>query len=523
MPEHSAKRLENTKALIGVVLLSAAVKIILLLFYVPFNSDGVLYITAAQKFAAGHFAEGLAVYPMPLYPLMITVSHFIVPDWEIAAKLVSLTCQVLALVPLYFLTARLLSRRAAFWACLAFALAPLPNDWAVDVIRGPAFVLFVLLAVYSAQKAVDAKKPTLFFLTAFLCCASFLLRIEGVILLFFFSLYLIYLILIKKGERAAPAKGLAAWMLFLVIFSALCLLALHISGAGFNRADYIAEKARHIARLGFLDNYHMIYEQLEEMEKLSPHKYRRENLAEVARHYMYLLYMLGEAQIFIKVLFPPFLVALILGLRRSPHVNPRRSFVLSLLCFYLLLMYILYVDRDYLQRRFLFAPVALAFPWVGLGLERIFARLAGSLRPRLYLAVFLIIFFLIPVSKAVQSAAEKDNVLRRAGDWVEANAMEPDARYFSNDPLLPFFAGLQKNNYIEIQGDKKYNFTAIEEFALKRNVDILLLKVPKELSDSLSSFSRYREIKHFSGEGGRSVYIYCKPSFCSHQKEYHEN
>ncbi len=523
MREHFAKHYANTNALAAVVLFSAALKIILLLFHVPFNSDGVLYITAAQKFAAGDFAGGVAVYPMPLYPAMIVFSHVLVPDWEIAAKLVSLVCQVLALIPLYYLTARLFSRKAAFWACLAFAVAPLPNDWGVDVIRSPAFVLFVLLALYCAQKAIDNQKPVWFCLTALLCCASFLLRMEGAILVLFFCMYWVYRILVQKGERGCRARGFAAWMLVLAVFSGICLFALHTSGTGFNRMGEIAGKARHIAGLGFLDNYHMIYGQLEEMEKLSPNRYGRENLAEVARHYMYLLYMLGEAQIFIKVLFPPFLIALILGLRRSPSLNPRRSFILSLLLFYLLALYILYVDRDYMQRRFLFAPAVLAFPWVGLGLERIFARIAGSLRPRRYLAVFLILFFVIPVSKAVHSAAEKDDVLRRAGDWAEAYIAGRDATYFANDSLLPFFAGISMDDYVEISREKKYNFGAIETFALEKNVDILLVKVPQERTDSLSEFTRYKKLRHFSGEHGRNVYIYCKPAFCKNPKDDHEN
>ncbi len=513
MLEYFTKLHDTANALILVVCISAALKIGLLLFNVPFNSDGVLYITAAQHFAAGNFAEALSVYPMPLYPLMIAGFHFLVPDWEIAGKLTSLACQILALIPLYFLTARLFSRKAAFWASLAFAVAPLPNDWAVDVIRSPAFVFSVLLAVYYAQKAIDLKKPVLFFLSALFSYCSFLFRVEGAIVVLFCSLYFVYRILVQGEERISLLKGFTAWLGVTVMVAGICFLAVHIDGQRLNRLDEVAVKAAHILKLDFLDNYHIIYEQLDDLGKRHPHLDRRQNLAEVTRHFMFLVYLLGEAQIFIKVLFPLFIVPFIVGLRRSRDFDTSRSFLFFLLCFYLTVMYVLYIDRNYLQRRFLFAPAALAFPWVGLGLERMYARLLGASRPKLYLAVFVIVFFISPAFKAVHSSATTDNVLRRAGNWVKQNELVHDARYFVNDLRAPFFAGIKTGNYVQINEKNKYNFKAIERFAIKQELDILFLKVPKRLDTSVPDISRYKRLKKFTGKE-RNVYIYCAPALC---------
>ena len=494
---------------------SAILKTIIALFNKPFNSDGVLYISAAQYFATGHFKDGLQLFPMPLYSLIITAVHFIVPNWEIAAKLISITSMVLATIPLYLLTTELFNRKAAFWACLAFAVSPLPNDWAVDVIRGPIFVFFVLWAVYFAQNAIVSKRPIFFFLTALFSCFSFFLRIEGVIIISFFFFFTMCLILIKRGERASLLKGLLTWMAFLVILAGISFLLMRMTGVSFNRFDEIAEKTGNMLKMGFLDNYHLISDQLKDMEKLSPFPYLRRNLAETARHFMWLIYLVGLLQIFVKVLFPLFIIPLFWAYR---HIFERRqAFVFALVCFYLLMMYYTLIDRDFMPKRFLFAPVSLAYPWVGLGMERMFNRLKSFSMPKVYFAVFIAIFFVSPVFKCVYSVAKADNVLRKSGEWLAANEMFHDAKLLTNDSRAPFFAGIKIDKYFKYNsGEKdKYNFASMEKFALEKQVDILVIKVSSKGTELLNNILYYKKLKKFVGKS-RDVYIYCSPAFCDH-------
>jgi hypothetical protein len=66
---------ETRRDLVILLLFSAIFKVILSLFIGVINHDGVLYITAAQKLAEGAFREALAIYRMPLYPLLIALTH----------------------------------------------------------------------------------------------------------------------------------------------------------------------------------------------------------------------------------------------------------------------------------------------------------------------------------------------------------------------------------------------------------------------------------------------------------------
>ena len=159
---------ETKRGLYFILGFSAIIKIsaLIALSDKAINNDGLLYISAAQQFASGHLKEGLSLYPMPLYSFLITIVHFLISDWVLAARLISLIFLILTIIPLYLISKDLFDKRIAFWGCLAFVLAPLPTSWVVYVTRGPVFIFFFAWAVYCALKAIRHKKPGFFVLTA---------------------------------------------------------------------------------------------------------------------------------------------------------------------------------------------------------------------------------------------------------------------------------------------------------------------------------------------------------------------
>ncbi|MCP4576010.1 MAG: hypothetical protein GY846_06975, partial [Deltaproteobacteria bacterium] len=86
--------------------LSAFLKIIFLIILSDkvINTDGVYYISAAREFAQGNFREGLSIYSMPLFPLLIAFVHVFIPSWLMAARFISIVSMILAVVPLYLIT-----------------------------------------------------------------------------------------------------------------------------------------------------------------------------------------------------------------------------------------------------------------------------------------------------------------------------------------------------------------------------------------------------------------------------------
>lgn len=508
--EKFSKFCEGRNGLVFVIILSLALKIVFASFDRPFNSDGVRYISAAQYFASGAFKEGLAMWSMPLFSLIITFVHFIVPDWEIAAKSISLVCAVLAIIPLYLITRDMFGRKAAFWAGLALAISPLANDWALDVLRESVFLFFFLWTVYFAHKAIITTRPLFFLVTIFFACVSPLLRIEGIIIFPAFFFFVISLIILKEKERVSLIKGLSTWIVLPIFIAVACLLIIGSDGNTFNRFYEVTEKAQNILNLSFLDNYRIIYYQLEDLEKISPYPYGRQNFAEIAQHFMSAIYLLGLLEVFVKVMFPLFVIPLFWAYRHT--LERTHVFILVLVFIYLLMLYFTLVERDFLQRRFMFAPAVLMYPWVGLGLERMFDRLKSASRPIPVLFVFISLFILSPVVKSADYFVGSDNVLRKAGNWLGDNPALLSSNILSSDWMVPYYAGVEHSEKLMFES-LKYDFASLEKEAKAKSADILIIKVPKKIDSHINTISYYQRLKKFTGKK-RNVYFYCSPAFC---------
>ncbi len=500
---------ENKNGLIFAIFLSATLKIILMLFNKTFSHDGTLYINAAQNFASGNFTDGLALYPMPLFSLIITFVHFFVPDWEIAGKLISLTSIVLATIPLYLLTADIFNRKAAFWASITFAVSPLPNEWAVDVIRDPVFVLLVLWSVYFAENAFRSKRPVFFLLTAFFSCISNLIRIEGIVLIPFFFFFTTGLIVLKKKERASLIKGILIFTTFCVFFAGIFFLVTKMGGKPFSRIIEVTEKTEGIFKLNFLDNYHRIYTQLKDMEKVSLQHHQTENFAETAKKFIPIIYLLSLLNAFVMVMFPLYIIPMIWACKYPSEQG--QAYIFALVLCYLLLIYYVLIEKDLMQLRFLFAPVSLAYIQVGLGMEKMINRLKSSSMPQICFSVIIVIFIVLPISKSVYEIAKSDNILRETGKWLAANEKFYGAKLLVNDNRAAFFAERKMGDYLYFEKDK-YDFSAMEKYALQNQVDILIIKVPVKEKALLNNFSYYTRLKEFTGKD-KNAYVLCSSSF----------
>lgn len=509
------QKYETRCGLVFCLCLSAAIKITLLvLFDKPINADGVLYISAARHFAAGEFGLGMDLYPMPLYSMLIALMHFALHDWETSARLVSLLSMVSSIVPIYLLTRDLFNLKAAFWAALAFAISPMFNEWALDIIRGPVFVFFALWAVWFAQKALAFQKPAFFFWTAVISIFCLFFRVEAVFIIVFFCLFLICHILFKNPKSGSLAKGLIIWLITMVIIGTTCLTAAHINNLQINRFDLLREKAEGVIHFDFMDNYLTLYDELKTLEKQPPFSQESHNLLENTRYFMYLVYLTGLARTFVKVMFPCFFVVLFFSSWQNMDI--RHAFVLGLAGFYVFMVYLSLIERDFMQQRFLFAPVCLIYPWVGQGLENLFKRLQNSFHPKAWLIVFLLFFIAAPGIRSFHVIDKADDAMLAAGHFAVQNGLLTDARVLTNDDRLPFYAGLDIYEYETMPNKYSYDFKAIQRHAKKNRSDIIYIKVPKRKISQLNQITDYYEIKNFSGRR-RNVYIYGSADFCKNR------
>ncbi len=501
---------ENKKNLIFLLSLSVILKIIIAIYAGNINSDGVIYISAAQEFASGHFKEGLAMYPMPLYSLLIAIVHIVIPDWVAAAQCISVTASVLVLIPLYFLIKRLFDHKAAFWGCLTFVLTPYANEYAVSVIRGPAFLLCFACATYYCIRAVESDNWVFFLIAAIFAWGSFFFRIEGIVLIPIFILFLIYLCLWKSKERAHFFKGAVIWIAFPLIFTGILFFTMGQETTSFNRMSEVTQNLKGFVNLQFLDNYHQIYNQLSILDELANHPSGKQNFTEIARHFMPFIYFFGLIYSLAQMLFVVFLIPLYLGFRHT--LKRTHVFVLLLFWAYVLLVYYTLIERDFIQQRFLIAPAFLMHPWIGSGLAYLFALAKRHSRSRFMIGLFILAFIVTPVASQINQIGGSDNTLRLAGHWLANNNELHEARIMTTDFRVPFYAGKNMDSYIRFIF-KLNNAVALEQAALESKRDLIIVRISAKKKDKIPTFKFYRKIKEINGKKD-IVMFYCSPELC---------
>lgn len=507
----------SKKGLYFVLIVSFLIKILTLIIMneMAINRDGTQYIAAAQQFALGNIKEGLGFYRMPFYPLIIMIVHFVIRDWLISARLISIFSLSLATLPLYLITKDLFDRRAAFWGCLAFALAPETNQLAMEVLRDPAFLFCLFGSVYFAQKAILTKANSFFFIAAVFSWIPFLFRIEGIIFAPFYFLFLgtlVCVFLLNAQERTPYMKGLIIWAAFSLLLIIPLWFVLGAGSISINKINVITKELNKFKGFQFGQSYRMISGQLKVLENSTLYASGNQNFAEVARHYMPLIYILGLVEVLIKNIFVFFLVPLVWGLKSS--FKRAHIFLITFVGFYILIIFYTYVERDFIQTRFLLAPAILLYPWIGQGIQRIFSSIKQSVHPKLVIALCIIFFILMPMGKFVKGMANEDGLLIKAAEWIKTQPEIKNVNSYTNDSRIGFHAGWTRetyeNNAQKYEKENRKRGVTLEQYAVENNLDLVVLRISKKRIESAPKFNLYKKVKEIKGKKD-IVFFYCSP------------
>ncbi len=457
--------------------------------------DGTLYINAARHFAAGDMAAGLALYPMPAYSLLIALTHTIIPDWISAAYFISITSIVLATIPLYHLTKNLFGVKAAFWACLIFALLPKMNQWSLYVSRDPLFLLIAAWFVLVALKSTREKGLLLFGATFLLAWTAILIRIEGLIFIFFYAV-----ILIRQAVTADEPKGRHYLKLLIWLFPlGAGLMSLGITGVqgiGVNRFDQVYRWMAPLFNGKFLNLYSQIYNFLSEAENHPPFSGWHYNFAALARHYLLIIYMMGIIQVLLKIISPLSFIPLYMALKRP--FPQQGKWMLWLGAMFIAAVYYSLLTRDFIATRFLMMPAFLLLPWIGAGTNALWIKATATsynLRPRILLASLI----LLPAVLTLSLPRSNDNTIPKAVAWLSKNSTVEKVNIATNAKKVPFYAGLETDNNPNwtVAVYKNKNYMKIESFAMNQNANILILRKNHRKHKKMPAFNHFNKIAGF--------------------------
>jgi len=472
------------------------------------NDDGTLYISASQEFAKGNFREGLSIYPMPFYSLLIVVSHWFIPQWVLAGQTISFLALGLAVIPLYMTIRVLFGPAEAFWGGMVFVVAPWFNDLATDVVRDPAFLFFFSWALYSGICAVTQNRARYYIFASFLCILAFLCRIEAVVFPLAFLGVLFILLVWDAKERVSRLKGVGLFLSVPAMLFIIVQLVTEKPIFSFNRISEISLYFESFLNLNFLDSYRNIYEQLKALEQTMPGWSLSRSFSEITRYNLWLIYLLGLFQGIFKILFPYVVIPFVAGFAGRRRLNRGHVFLLTLSVAYVVGCYVYYVSRNFIDTRYLIAPATLFLPWIGVGIARFFNRARNTARSGIAVLFLLLIFVLVPFVKSVDVTwREEDDAVKQAGLWLDRQPESDGFSMICTDRRIPFYSG-RGVNYLHFGGN---DYGEMEQIAVKGEFDLLVIEDSKKRLSKPLSFEHYEMWKML--ESPKNIaFIYRKKS-----------
>ena len=172
------------RIVVALTLGAAAIRLYLTFTSFCISGDGAEYISMAHHFAAGETGKALASVFSPLYPLLISLLHRIVPDWELCGNLTSAALGTATIPLLYFLMAEVFERRSvAIGAAALAAIHPLMAEYSASVRTEAGFISLMLAALCLFMSGIRSKQLARIAFAGAVGGIAYLYRVEAIGLL----------------------------------------------------------------------------------------------------------------------------------------------------------------------------------------------------------------------------------------------------------------------------------------------------------------------------------------------------
>jgi hypothetical protein len=477
------------------------------LFFVRINSDlnydGEIYIAASMKFAGGMFREGLSIYPMPAYSLLIALVQKLIPDWVSAGRTISLFAMILTIIPLYRLANDLFDSRAAFWACIVFILLPETLIHSNSVLRNPVFFLFFSWAVYFAQKILHTERTSHLLCAAIFAWISTLFRMEGMILFPLWFCVSLVSVFLHSTARRTHLRLTAAWAgLFGVMVAGVHLAAGSADAALLNRYNEWWFYFEGLADRSLLVNYWRIAEHLHHIQETSTHNGVGLHVVETVRMFLPLFYPLGALLTLSAAILPTNWIPLIWGLVQTNYTK-RHILLLALVLGFLILAIGFFVRTEVTLERYFIMPAILLIPWIGYGIDRILKTTQRFSHGSLAAGFIVASVFLIPALNYGGIFKVNDDLSSEAGAWIASQANSDSSKIVFNDQIVKFHTDVNLTDSNKVETLLYLDLTdkdssEIERFAANHKADLIVIRSRSGKDKSSDGFAGFKEIKKFN-------------------------
>jgi 4-amino-4-deoxy-L-arabinose transferase-like glycosyltransferase len=176
-------------ALAVIVVLAMAFRLFLMQWRFAIGFDEPHYLQIAASAVLRGWQEVLHPYWPPMYPICIALIARLVPDFELAGRLVSLIMGSLVLLPVFFLAQALFDKKTALAAVLLLALFPPLAFGATDALSESTYTFLATSGVAVGWLALQKRSVWRGFGAGLIFALAYLTKPEGLgYLLVFLSL-----------------------------------------------------------------------------------------------------------------------------------------------------------------------------------------------------------------------------------------------------------------------------------------------------------------------------------------------
>ncbi len=458
-PFAAGKTAQGTGYLVlaAILILGLALRLTVLVMSPAIELDGIGYATMADQFVQGLFGQALgSVFP-PIYPLVVASFHLVVPDVEVAGRLVSLVFGMATICVSFLFAGRLLhDRTKAIIVAFLLSLQPHLVRYSGAVLSESLAVFLFTVTVFAFFTGWQEERRWCMVVSGLCLTLTYLTRPEYVVF------YVPFVLVLLAKRRVTDS------LLFLMPF--LVLGFLYISYLWWQTGIWMVSRKA----------------------TLSP--------------FVPLRAFFGNAPLvsyeFFVAIFPLFFLFALFGVRRVE--KPYGNLVLLLVAFHVVsLSFVSHATRRYSVE---FIPVSMMF--VVEGIVAVNASLAGLFRkakkyvlPRpAVMAAMVAIVVLSAVPQAFAPLRYERALHKKAGLFLLH--YRPGSVVASRLPLVAFYEKGTSVDLLSEMSDEK-DLAHFKRVVTEKKVDYLIFdeEIEKELPFLRAYLSRSVPTEEFRGAG----------------------
>jgi hypothetical protein len=475
------------------------------------TNDGILYVKMSKLISQGETGAAFSLLFFNLYPVITAVFQKVFNDWEFSGQMVSAVFGSLSIIPFYFLIRSLLGRTVAFISSILFVFHPYLVRFSAEVIKGPTFWFFFLMALWLGWEALTRKRLWLFVLTSLLAAISFLVRTEGILIVPIIAVW----VFLRNWETVKSTYGQRIFHAAILLLTVPVLLSpavLYLKKKTgrwhWARADAITGIATaDVTMSNIKKSFHRLeMEPWDNSPETQNEFIRLREFLSLAKDHRIGIIGLEMVIKFFKTIHPLLFILLIFGAVKRKEIQYRKEeelFLLSVVAIILLILVRYGTVYIYIGTRHMIAPVILCLGWAGIGVFELGYRIrhtpwllrvkdgrGAGLRNIHWVLLIVIILALLPKTLAPQRAEKIP--IKEAGRWIGAHG--PRAPVIMAHGGLARIAFYADGTFLEVPKDQD-----LFEYAKRNRVHFLAIN-EKDIDQSHANLVNSIDSDHFREE-----------------------